>query len=71
MGNGRFLMARALRGMGRDAEAGAQAGLALELVWAEAPGLAREIAAWIDAPPGLQPASERRALDPTRRGPKR
>jgi tetratricopeptide (TPR) repeat protein len=71
MGNGRFLMARALRGLGRDAEAGTQAALALELVWAESPGLAREIAAWIEAPPGLRPASEPPAPARPRRASKR
>jgi tetratricopeptide (TPR) repeat protein len=70
MGNGRFLMAQALWGMGREEQARAQVSLALELVWAEAPGLAREIAAWMAAPPGLRPASERRLLDRTRRGPR-
>jgi tetratricopeptide (TPR) repeat protein len=71
MGNGRFLMAQALWGMGRDAEARAQAALAQALVWAEAPGLAREIEAWIEAPPGLRPAGERWALDRTHQSPTR
>jgi tetratricopeptide (TPR) repeat protein len=63
MGTGRFLMARALHGAGREEVAQAQARLGLERVRDEAPGLAREIAAWMETPPGLRLVEERRVLD--------